>query len=333
LTLHSWLDIVETVSRILSIAAIPIVLAIGGWLIQRRLQDQSIRRDYVNLALTILQRPDTSMISPEIREWAVDLLSENSPTKLNPKAIKNLKSGLVTLPSLRFVGSPLAPELKQTLQGSVDDFRSYLSKLGFAVPAGTISVSISHGTAFEIEGGGEAMALWNPETHSIAVADAFATDTVIVLRQFVHQFLLPPTAPPNDYCAIESGLASYFPCSFTSQPMVGADASEAGKKVLPPYDLRNRRQFSEIELTEWNSVQNDGSPIWGAAMWQLRELLGAERADRLIADTWRSFPPEPGSENAYLSFANSLLANSASINGGKYSAQVREVFEQRGLRL
>lgn len=73
MTPDSWLDTVEKISRILSIAAIPVVIAIGGWLIQRQLQNQSIRRDYVQLAVSILQDPDPSSVPPEIRERAVEL--------------------------------------------------------------------------------------------------------------------------------------------------------------------------------------------------------------------------------------------------------------------
>jgi hypothetical protein len=34
-----------------------------------------------------------------------------------------------------------------------------------------------------------------------------------------------------------------------------------------------------------------------------------------------------------VSFVNHLLTNSASIEDGKYTAQIRAVFEQRGVRL
>jgi len=84
------LDAIERISRMASIAAIPIVLATGGWIIQRQLQNQTVSRDYVQLALTILQSPDQSKVPPELREWAVDLLNDNSPTKLNAKAMVNL---------------------------------------------------------------------------------------------------------------------------------------------------------------------------------------------------------------------------------------------------
>src|SRR5215472_12871311 len=90
----TWLDAVERISRVVSIAAIPVVLAVGGWIIQRQVQNQTVSRDYVQLAVTILQNPDQSKVPPELREWAVDLLNDNSPTKLNPTALSSLKSGM-----------------------------------------------------------------------------------------------------------------------------------------------------------------------------------------------------------------------------------------------
>jgi hypothetical protein len=222
--------------------------------------------------------------------------------------------------------------LKQTLEVALEDFKKYLVRVGFTVPPETISVKISPGTVIEA-GGNRGVAFWDAETHSILVASAFASDRVSVLRQFAHELLAPAGTPSWDYFAIESGAASYFPCSFANHPMVGDEASDAGKSVLPPQDLRKHRRFAEIELRQWDSVQNDGSEIWGGALWQVRQLLGPERADRLIADTWHALSTGAGNGNAYVAFANKLLANSASINDGQYAPQIRAVFEQRGLHL
>ena len=320
------LDTAEKLSKVFSLAAVPLVLGVGGWLIQRQLQDQSIRRDYVQLALTLLQNPDIAKVPPAIREWAVDLLNENSPTKLNAQAIESLKSGSVTLPSFSFSG--LTPELKQTLESSLEDFKKYLVNLGFTVPPETISVKISPGTVVE-SGGSTGVAFWDTDTHSILAAGAFASDRAMVLRQFTHAMLTPIETASWDYSAIESGVASYFPCSFTNRPVVGDKASAAGKAILPPQDLRKQRLFSAIDLGQWESIQNDGSEIWGGALWQIRQLLGQESADRLIADTWRGFSPEK--EKAYLSFVNDLLANAAAI-GDANPAGIRAVFERRGLQ-
>lgn len=113
---------------------------------------------------------------------------------------------------------------------------------------------------------------------------------------------------------------------------MGEKASAAGKAVLPPQDLRKSRKISEIKLDDWISVQNDGSEVWGGALWEIRQLLRPEAADQLIANTWHGFSPTKA-ESAYVSFAKGMLANSRSIEGGRYTAQIRKVFDGRGLHL
>lgn len=325
--LGSWLDTAEKFSRTISIAAIPVVIAVGGWLIQRQLQDQTIRRDYVQLAVSILQN-DPSKVPQEIREWAVDLLNDNSPTKLNSQAMANLKSGKATLGFTFVPSSALTPDLQKSLETSLENFKAYLVKLGFQVPSETISVKVSPGTKID----GQWAVFWDPKTNSIRVASAFANDEVSVLRQFAHAMLVAPGDLSPDYYAIESGFATYFPCSFTGSARMGDKVSAAAKAMLPPQDLTKRRNFSEIHLKDWASVQNDGSEIWGGALWEIRQMLGAEVADRLIANTWQSSSPSKAG-SGYASFANELLADSRSIEGGKYTEQIRGIFNARGLRL
>ena len=81
---NKW-DTIERLARTLSIVAIPVVLAIGGWVIQQRIQNQAVSRDYVQLAVTILKEPETSKVDPDMRAWAVQLLNDNSPTRFTPK--------------------------------------------------------------------------------------------------------------------------------------------------------------------------------------------------------------------------------------------------------
>jgi hypothetical protein len=94
-------DSIERVSKILSIAAIPIVLAVIGFIVQGRLQNQTVQRDYVTLAVSILQEPDKSKAPPEMKQWAADLLNQNSPTKLPRQLLANLQSGRTLLPATK----------------------------------------------------------------------------------------------------------------------------------------------------------------------------------------------------------------------------------------
>jgi hypothetical protein len=328
-------DTAEKISRTFSFAAVPIVVAVGGWLLQRLLQKQSIRRDYVQLAVTILSNAEPSKVPSEIRAWAVDLLNENSPIKLDAGTVERLKSGAITLSGFQFVSSrALTPALKGQLEASLSEFKAYLTKLGFPPMAKRVSVDIRPGTEFKIDEEDSGVAIWDETTNSIIVARAFATDQAMVLRQLAHTFIYNHEAALPWAClAIESGLATYLPCSFSNYPVEGDHASEAGKRVRPPTDLRNRRRFDEIQLNKWPSIQGDGSGVWGGAFWQIRELLGSEEADRLLAQTWQEFSTEKQEDkSAYVAFASSVLGHLRSGNDD-ISARVRAVFEERGLRL
>lgn len=93
----------ERVARILSLIAIPVVLAVVGALIQGTLNRSTVGRDYVQLAVSVLTS-DKDKAPPEFRSWAVDLLNENSPTKFSKEVAARLKAGEISLP-----GSIAAP--------------------------------------------------------------------------------------------------------------------------------------------------------------------------------------------------------------------------------
>jgi hypothetical protein len=99
--LKSRLDVAESVAKITSLVLIPIViplsLAIYSSRIQEATQRESINRDYVQLAVGILREKNTD-VSPGLRNWAVDLLAERSPTKFGSEVVAELKSGTVNLP-------------------------------------------------------------------------------------------------------------------------------------------------------------------------------------------------------------------------------------------
>jgi WD40 repeat protein len=88
----------EKLSKILSLIAIPIIIAIFGWVIQNRLSDRSLSQEYVKLAVSILEKPSES--PPGLRDWAVDLLNQNSPTKFGAETIRQLKTGEISLSAI-----------------------------------------------------------------------------------------------------------------------------------------------------------------------------------------------------------------------------------------
>lgn len=83
------------VSQIVSILAIPVVLALVGFWVQQSLQDQQIKRDYVNLAVSLLLPKKEGEQEPprELRKWAAQLLSNSSPVKLTDDQLIAIERG------------------------------------------------------------------------------------------------------------------------------------------------------------------------------------------------------------------------------------------------
>lgn len=100
--MDQWLARGLVVSQIVSILAIPVVLALIGYWVQQTLQDQQIKRDYVTLAISLLapQTDKKSATPPELREWAVQLLNESAPVKLSSAQAQAIQATGISLDAL-----------------------------------------------------------------------------------------------------------------------------------------------------------------------------------------------------------------------------------------
>ncbi|MEP6921579.1 MAG: hypothetical protein ABI967_10685 [bacterium] len=127
-TMGAKWETAERLARTLSIVAIPVVLAIGGWIIQQRIQNQAVSRDYVQLAVSILKEPESAKVDPDMRAWAVQLLNDNSPTRFTPKFTEQLKTGQVQLPQSFNVSSSPASAQTTTAGETRDDASSWEAK-------------------------------------------------------------------------------------------------------------------------------------------------------------------------------------------------------------
>ncbi len=116
---HDLWDLAERITRILSLLAIPVVIAIVGALIQSSLARRTVSQQYVQVAVSILTSKEK--LDPNLRSWAVDLLNDNSPTHLGGAVKQKLKEGTVTLPSQT---APLDRALFRLAQ-------RYLGRLGY----------------------------------------------------------------------------------------------------------------------------------------------------------------------------------------------------------
>jgi hypothetical protein len=94
----TW-EVLESISKIIAALGIPVVLGVGGWIIQGTVSQQTVSKDYVLLATDILKTKREAGDDGGLRKWAVDLLNHTSPVKLDDTTAQQLIKGTITIPS------------------------------------------------------------------------------------------------------------------------------------------------------------------------------------------------------------------------------------------
>lgn len=220
----------------------------------------------------------------------------------------------------------LTPELQRELESSFYSFQRYLQTLGFKPKEGRVTVHIDPklNTAY-----------YEPSRNLIVVGEPLAGDKDIIFREYAHHVLISLAKANFDSLgqpemAIESALADYFPCSFNDDPVLGEIAAPVVFKVQYIRNLQNERKFSEVSPD--TSYQHVGE-IWGGAFWQIRQLLGQAKADKLLFLAWISLRPGEAGGDIFQDFVKVVLEKDRSLEDGKHADQIRSIFEQRGLNL
>lgn len=338
----AW-DRFETISRTLSIAAIPVLLAVVGWLVQRQVQKQSVSKDYVQLAVSILREQDPSKVNTELRSWAVDLLNAYSVVKLSASMSDVLKTGQAVLPPLEgFAASPsaaLTPELQNKVQSALTSFQQYLKRCGFPIRSeGTLRYEIVPGDTIR-EGSTQYYAFYDPENATMKVAATFANEMDMIRHEYMRHVLadsdhgsmdlhwVEDGSPWWNGFAISSGLAVYFPCSVNSEPVF------ARSHPALTVNLKNRAKFHG-RVSDMISADNIGNKVWGGAFWELREKFrDPMSADQLLAAAWVGWKPTDPSVDLFVAFANQLFETDRQQSGGEKIKDIQIVLRKRGLKI
>lgn len=106
----SWdkekLERVQAIASIASSIAMPIVIAVAGFLVQRQFTADGLKKDYVQIAASILKE-NAATQEPDLRKWAVQTLDENAPIPFSKKAKQGLQTGAaVVMPGLPLIPPP-----------------------------------------------------------------------------------------------------------------------------------------------------------------------------------------------------------------------------------
>lgn len=158
----------------------------------------------------------------------------------------------------------LTPERQKEFTSALEGYREYLRGLGYQPKGGRIEIHVAKSSKSQ-----GTMAYYDTENRRMVIASDYADKPTIIFREYNHHVLyskidLNSISSHDSYWAyysIESGLASYFSCSYTNDPdAVG-------------WNLENERNLSELKHNV-SSAMADGTAIWGGAFWDLRKLVG-----------------------------------------------------------
>lgn len=93
------LERIQSIASICSSIAIPLVLAVMGYFVQKQFAEEGLKKDYVSIAAGIL-KDDPSKQEPDLRQWAVNVLDSNSPIPFSKQAKDGLLKGIVAGPGI-----------------------------------------------------------------------------------------------------------------------------------------------------------------------------------------------------------------------------------------
>jgi hypothetical protein len=129
--------------------------------------------------------------------------------------------------------------------------------------------------------------------------------------------------------ALNEAFADYFSCAISGNPAMGeysVGRASGMRNLLAPNRFPSHANLPGRGLPESHYT----GIIWGAACWDLRTRLGAEKTDRLLFESLY-YLPRDGSATFPGALAAVLQAD-GSLHGGENRSMIREVFAVRGLR-
>lgn len=114
--------------------------------------------------------------------------------------------------------------------------------------------------------------------------------------------------------ALGEGISDYMAASYTNNPVIGGYVSGDAERGLrrAAYDQQER---TGADFLDPFPVVHDAGEIIGAALWNLREELGAQVVDALVVQSFSLMPCDPN----FIDFRDALLAADEAMNGGSVS--------------
>lgn len=99
--MKEFLDRFQQLAQILSLLAVPVLVAVFGYLFQNEAKEKEINRDFVQMAVSILAAPaPKDGKEAPLRDWASRMLAHASPVPFSSNELDNLRNNMRVLEGL-----------------------------------------------------------------------------------------------------------------------------------------------------------------------------------------------------------------------------------------
>jgi hypothetical protein len=226
-----------------------------------------------------------------------------------------------------FKSSPdLTQAVQSQLQQTLDAYQTYLERLGVRMREGRISL--------EVGGDNISNAYYVIHENKIVIGRKFLDDRHVILREYTHHVLCSTVDCRGNRFqeSFESAMADYLPCSFLDDPKLAQRMAQALQ--LPAGYIRNLDNAMRLDagaLAKYQVPHQMGEAL-GGAFWEVRRLIGKERADRALFEIWLSFKGADAKAFSASELGRRILAQVQQHDGAS-ADRVRTALLGRGLAL
>lgn len=83
---------IQSYASIFASIAVPLLVALFGWALQSKTSEDSVKKDYVQIAIKILNT-EKDKADENMRQWAIAVLDKNSPVPFSKDMKDSLQNG------------------------------------------------------------------------------------------------------------------------------------------------------------------------------------------------------------------------------------------------
>jgi hypothetical protein len=253
-----------------------------------------------------------------------------------PRVTTSLTRGRVRRRDGRFVFDSRARGFDEAMAYfHIDRAVRYLESLGYRGPRAIFREPIpvdAHGTR-------EDNSWYSPDARSLTfgtggVDDAEDAETILhELGHAIQDAICPDFGQSAQAAAMGEGFGDYFAASFFEEckparyrTSVATWDCVTDTDHDPPC-LRRVDEPATFESFDPRGDEHDNGPIWSATLWDLRDAVGRDVADRVVVESHFQL-------DGFTTFARgarAILDADRNLHGGRHVAALRRVFRRRGI--